>query len=322
MVKKKYSIGYQLPKNDSIPSIVRDFEENISEVYFAFPGVISARPTLEKKFSKIFWKDIRILEKMDIDLVALFNFSFRDKYKKISAKEIIDRYELQIKSISNLTSIVTTDESFTKEIKKRFPNLKIRMSVNAGVKTLEEIKRTSDLYDEYTLPKDPQRNIQYVKDVYSWCKRENKKLHILVNSGCRYEYSLSCAKITKRNEEMELRLNVPCKKFFSEDKNKHYFFRGSWIRPEDVHNYEPYCDAIKLATRSNDNPRLVVRSYINQKYLGNLLDLMEPSFSKSFSPDIVDNQKFPKEWFKKTKTCKRNCDSCKYCENVFEKTKN
>ena len=71
---------------------------------------------------------------------------------------------------------------------------------------------------------------------------------------------------------------------------KHY--RGliedtNFIRPEDMHKYESYCIAAKLATRIHPNPTAVVNSYIRGKYSGNILDILEPKHS--IYPYVIEN---------------------------------
>ena len=53
-------------------------------------------------------------------------------------------------------------------------------------------------------------------------------------------------------------------------KNKHRWISlirdTSYIRPEDIGLYEGLFDAVKLATRVNNNPIRVLKAYINGSY--------------------------------------------------------
>ena len=96
------------------------------------------------------------------------------------------------------------------------------------------------------------------------------------------------------------------------------FLQGSWIRPEDIHRYEPYFSEAKLATRMHSNPRRVLSAYVRGHFVGNMLDLTEPSYSRRFKNHILDATKFPEDWFERTTGCSKNCDACGYCKKVAQ----
>ena len=64
------------------------------------------------------------------------------------------------------------------------------------------------------------------------------------------------------------------------------------------------------------NPRRVVSAYVRGRFVGNMLDLTEPSYSRRFQEYILDATKFPPDWFEKTTNCSKNCDACGYCKEV------
>ena len=61
----------------------------------------------------------------------------------------------------------------------------------------------------------------------------------------------------------------------------------NFIRPEDMHRYDPYFTAAKLATRIHRNPVTVVNSYLRGKYSGNILDILEPQHN--IYPYVIEN---------------------------------
>jgi hypothetical protein len=93
--------------------------------------------------------------------------------------------------------------------------------------------------------------------------------------------------------------------------------QNTWIRPEDLHNYEDLFDTVKLATRMHGLPGMVIDAYVRRSYWGNLLDLFEPGFGKALLPQIIQNDKFPEDWFIRTSQCQKNCHKCNYCETVL-----
>jgi len=64
---------------------------------------------------------------------------------------------------------------------------------------------------------------------------------------------------------------------------------------------------------------MVIKSYIDGKYYGNVLDLFEPGFGTIFAPYVLDNVRFPSDWFETTSKCSKKCHECNYCENVLAK---
>ena len=63
---------------------------------------------------------------------------------------------------------------------------------------------------------------------------------------------------------------------------------------------------------------MVIDAYARRSYHGNLADLFEPGHGPTFAPYVIDNDRFPSDWFEKTSVCSKNCESC-YCEAIKEK---
>jgi hypothetical protein len=61
----------------------------------------------------------------------------------------------------------------------------------------------------------------------------------------------------------------------------------NFVRPEDIYKYEPYFEAVKLATRVHRNPESILDAYVNQKYSGDILRLLEPEHN--IYPFVVEN---------------------------------
>ena len=97
------------------------------------------------------------------------------------------------------------------------------------------------------------------------------------------------------------------------------FLQGSWIRPEDIKNYKEYFPVVKLATRMHSNPRKVIQAYVEEKFSGNLLDLMEPGYGPLFLPYIMDNSRFPDDWFRRITECDKRCYRCDYGKSILKK---
>ncbi|HPO90576.1 MAG TPA: hypothetical protein P5239_06140 [Victivallales bacterium] len=334
--QQKFAIGYQEPLNgEDFISIVNDYKENISEVYFAWPGMPSGRPSLKNNTSskvnhieKLLY-NISEIQKLGVKLNILFNAtcygskSLSEEFKK----EILRITEKVISYIGTLDIMTTSSIAIAWVFKKYFPKVEVRASINMKIGFPESMSYISDLFDSFHLQRDFQRDIAYVKEVKKWCKSQKKKLCILVNSGCLY----SCPAQLFHDNIVAHSIEISSKKvidgflpdicwcLYKKQKERSKILKSTWIRPEDINNYYGLVDVIKLATRIHSNPRLVINAYSNGYYEGNLLDLFEPTFSLLFLPEIISNSKFPIGWFKKTSTCKHKCYKCNYCDKLFPK---
>ena len=114
-------------------------------------------------------------------------------------------------------------------------------------------------------------------------------------------------------------LPYTCYRVLREVENHSLVLKNTWIRPEDIDRYEGLCDGIKLATRMHALPAMVIDAYARRKYSGNLLDLFEPGHGPLLAPAVVDNDRFPSDWFERTTSCDKRCASCGYCDSVWEK---
>ena len=90
----------------------------------------------------------------------------------------------------------------------------------------------------------------------------------------------------------------------------------SWIRPEDIHYYEPYVAAMKLATRSTPYPDKMLRAYAEGHYEGDLMTIIghdNPYYE-------IRNEKFPDNWIESgiAQNCAINCTECGKCNMVLK----
>ena len=111
----------------------------------------------------------------------------------------------------------------------------------------------------------------------------------------------------------------------SEKRVKECIKRGikKIILPESnlktLSNYKDKVDSIKVATRMHALPAMVIDAYARGSYHGNLADLFEPGHGPLFAPYVIDNDKFPPDWFTKTTKCNKYCHECNYCNEICEK---
>jgi hypothetical protein len=158
-----------------------------------------------------------------------------------------------------------------------------------------------------------------LQQLQEWADINKKELYILVNSGCLHSCPFQTFHDNLVAHGKDAGFVHRCRDLFSDPANRVEFLKSSWIRPEDITKHaEIFKGGYKLATRKHDNPRLVIDAYVRGKFYGNLPDLMEPGFGPQWQPDIIDNSRFPEDWFERTNGCKRECGQCSYCRQVIE----
>ena len=327
----KFSIGYQLPDaDDSIYEIVRDYKENISSVYFSMAGHASARSAIETELAKDMIEELQAINGMGVPCTLLYNANC------YGAKAISGEFRDEIiREVGNLCTqldlreITTTSPFVAKVIKENFPQIKTCASVNMWIGSPQAMEYLGENFDGYYMQREFNRDFEHIARMKKWCDAHGKTLKLLANSGCMYNCAFHTFHDNLVAHEAQIaggenafsKYSSPCWDYMHAHKSREAaatFLRASWIRPEDIKHYEPYFSEMKLATRMHSNPRRVVMAYVRGKFRGNMLDLTEPSFSRRFAAHILDATKFPTDWFERTSSCRRMCESCGYCLKAAE----
>jgi collagenase-like PrtC family protease len=330
----KFSIGYRLPSDfGSMVDICREYRREIKECYFAMPGDPSGRAPVgvrrgewDAEVFPIFWSEIRQIVDLGIEPVLLLNAAC---YGKEAISQPFQAYFLEtvreLCETIGLTVLTTTSPFVAKEIKDRYSSIEVRASVNMRLQSIHSLEYLSDSFDGFYLAKELNRDIPALREIRTWADSQGKRIHLLANSGCFFRcpwqtfHDSMVAHETEIREQQNVPLTAPspCWDYLKNSEHHRLILRNTWIRPEDIDHYASLCDTMKLATRSHDNPGLVVDAYVKRFYAGNLLCLFEPSFLPVFANTILDNRRFPADWFDKTAFCNKKCDSCSYCNDVY-----
>ncbi|MBI5723644.1 MAG: hypothetical protein HZA50_06780 [Planctomycetes bacterium] len=334
----KFAVGYKLPAKgaDTTVDIVRDFKEHIAEVYFPWVAASSGRAALGVKRGAADWtaqqtleRDLHALRDMGVRLDLLFNANC------YGGRAISEHLQSEVGSLLDYLEsrqlapnvVTTTSLTVARTVKRYFPAIEVRASVNMRIESPEAMSYVSGLFDSFYARRDMQRNPDYVRSLKDWCDANKKGLYLLANSGCLYQCPGQTFhdNMVAHDAEIDEAKNIPdwtphvCWNIYRKEENRSAILRAAWIRPEDVRNYEGLTAMMKLATRLHDRPRIVVKAYVEGKYDGNLLDLFEPGHGPAFAPHIIDNALFPPDWFATTSTCNRACHKCEYCTTVFNR---
>lgn len=330
----EFAAGYQEPENgENFSEIVADYRDSISEVYFACAGTPSGRAALGKRgdaeaSQRHLEEELAAIRSMGIRLDLLYNANCYGAEAAGSALESRICMNLDaLGSLGLLPEIVTTTSPFAAHvIRKHFPGTEIRASVNMKLDSTLAMEYLSDLFDSFYLRRDLQRDLETVKLFSEWCRKHRKKLCMLANSGClrNCPWQTFHDNLVAHDAEIPAECKSPdfiphlCWNLYRSEDCLEEFLRSSWIRPEDLEHYEHYVDVVKLATRTNTNPRMVIGAYSRKRFQGNLLNLTEPNFSTAYPSVVLDNTRFPADWFQRAGACASNCRHCGKCGEVLK----
>ncbi len=332
-----FAVGYRhQSEGEQFSSAVLSYQD-VSEVYFPWVDEPSGRPVLgygegddSETIKEILCEELTELRSKGIRLDLLLNANCYGEHAM--SRELEDRICAIINELDSWgcrPQIVTAASPFVaRTIKARFPDIETRASVNMRLTTLQAMKYLAPWFDSYYIGRDVQRNLDTVKTMSEWAHANGKKVGILANSGClrncpwqTYHDNL----ISHSTQALKVRpargFNPHlCWTMYENPENFPEILKATWVRPEDLHKYEPYVDFVKLATRQHSMMRLVLDAYMSRSFRGNLLDLLEPGFAPAFGRQgvLLDNSAFPSDWADKVSHCSRECTDCGYCEKVLE----
>jgi len=332
----KYEIGYQLTdQNFSFTKLVAEFIDRIDTVYFPWTQIATCRNSISNIKGTINWmaqfsleRDLRWLRANGIRLNLLFNANCYgekavSKYLENEIRSVIDH----LTSIGLCPEIITTaSPAIAQVVKRSYPAILTRASVNMKIGTTEGMRYVSDFFDEFNVQRDYNRDLKYLAYLKKWADEHEKGLLLLANSGCLRNCSTQIFHDNLVAHDLEVAEHdnmdewfVPnCRRLLRKPENWDMILEATWIRPEDIHHYAELFPVIKLATRQHENPRLVLSAYTEEVYYGSITDLLEPGYSKEIQPYMLVNQLFPNDWFTRTSSCSRRCEQCGYCRSVTD----
>ncbi len=334
----KYTIGYQLPDElDSTYEICEEYRDAVSEVYFSWGSEPSGRSALcavEEKATVEAHQlsELKAIRELGIRLALLLNANcYGEETIAQKTRDRILSIADKLKRELDIGSITTASPFLAYILKTEFgPDIRIRASVNMRIGTVDAMEQLAACFDGYYMQRELNRDLTAVRRLKAWCDEHGKTLHLLANSGCMrncafqtfHDNMVAHESGIIRRDNVRLRFPSPCWEYLHGMPTKkavENYLHSTWIRPEDIHHYEPYFEQVKLATRMHQRPRMVVAAYARGRFAGNAMDLTEPSYSMLFPGKILDNTLFPQDWFERTSRCDKNCAACGYCASVVER---
>ncbi|MDD5483294.1 MAG: hypothetical protein PHP98_06545 [Kiritimatiellae bacterium] len=332
----KFSVGYQLSGEDEPPfsGALGGLLDHVAEVYFPWPDTPSGRAVMAVQDGCVDWNgretlenDLRLFKKRNIKLNLLLNANCygRDSLSEHFRNFICSLIAHLCENIG-LDGVTTASLFAAAAVRKEFPALDVRASVNMRIGTIGAMKMAAAYFDSFCVQREFNRDLERLAELKNWADGNGKKLIMLANSGC---FNFCPGQVFHDNlvaheREISGMKNTAgwnpcvCRNYLADRRAWSALLQNSWVRPEELVHYGGLFPLVKLATRMHANPERVLRAYIEGKFTGNLLDLFEPGFAPLLYPFIIDNTRFPADWFRRTTSCSRRCGDCKYCEEVMD----
>lgn len=295
---RKLAVGWF--DNADFKSVCAKYVPRIKEVFFAWPGVTASRPMddwTDSRRGRIA-SDLRWARENGIELDTIFNANC---YGDIAMTETLAEHVTEkIREMDSLglmpDHLTTTSPFIATVVRRRFPQIKIRWSINMDIATTEALGYVTDLFDSFYAGRNDHRRLEYVKKMSGWAAAHGKFMGLQANPGC----LRNCPYHTFHNNlhgHNRMGQSAAAEKFRFTNflcrtnyERGHYedFLRSIWIRPEDLPRYEPYVSVVKLATRRHPNPETTIRAYATCDYDGDLAAIMDPFYQ---FPKPLDNKR-------------------------------
>ncbi|HUW10605.1 MAG TPA: hypothetical protein VM537_12810 [Anaerolineae bacterium] len=332
----KFSIGYQLPDPGEPPfaALVADFRNRVDEVYFAWLDMPSGRSPIGGRGGFLDWtaqsrleRDLAQISRMGVKLDLLLNASCYGRHAcSQGLKDTVSSLVAHLLDTVGLSIVTTMSPVIAQTVKREYPMVEVRASVNMRLGTIRALEYVAELFDSFHVQREFNRDLERLHELRAWADAQGKRLLMLANSGCLSFCSVQTFHDNLVAHEAEvsgmssLACDSPalCWSFYRDRRNWVRFLQNTWVRPEDIGRYEGLFPVVKLATRMHADPRAVIEAYSQEAFAGNLPDLFEPGHGPVFVPYAFDNARFPADWFEQTSTCGQRCHACAYCASVLE----
>ena len=330
----KYIVGYPISENRPFLDSILQNKEHIAEVYFSWGDLPNGRSGLSAnqeltsfELQKRQFEDLKGLADGGIRFNLLFNANCYGKdgqsrvfFHKVGNLTDFIRREL------GLSSITTSSPLIAKFIKNNFEGIDVRASVNMEIGSVEGLSYLLEYFDSFYAKRELNRNREELLRLRRYCDDNGKEMYLLANSGClnfcsahTFHDNLVAHEAEISSMDNGYQFRGVCWDYLAKEKDSFtWLSRTNFIRPEDVEIYESITPAMKLATRVNSAPGRVLDAYVNRRYRGSVMELLEPNHSGLFYPSYIENGKIASEFAKKVMSCSKKCETCGYCAEVMK----
>ena len=160
----------------------------IKEVFFAWPGVTASRPMAEwtPERKELFFEDVAWCRSAGMELDAIFNANcYGDIAISTTLAEHVTKVLDEMGEKGLFTEHLTTTSPFIATVvRRRFPEVKIRLSVNMYIESTQSLSYMEELFDSFYAGIDYHRDMDFMRNIADWSARHGKTLCIYANSGC------------------------------------------------------------------------------------------------------------------------------------------
>ncbi|MBO5722380.1 MAG: hypothetical protein J6S19_04625, partial [Lentisphaeria bacterium] len=179
----KWQIGYQA--NRALVSYLIQYNESVSEIYFPWTDFTTGRGVISSEDQNTLADDLQAFRSAGIKLTLLLNGNCYG-WKSLSG-EFYQKLKQNISYLINeysISGVTTTSPLIAAMIRKNFPEIEIRASINMEIGTPEGIEYLLDDFDSFYLKREYNYNKEVILRMRDFCRSKGKKLYILANSGC------------------------------------------------------------------------------------------------------------------------------------------
>jgi tetratricopeptide (TPR) repeat protein len=302
---------------------VVEYREYVDSIYFSpniniFPSSGAfVSPTIRwDKYDDELKRSIRYLKEKGINAYLLLNATnFDPEMLKNYERSELRKY---LKAMVNegLEHAVIFNLPLGRKIKKDIPELKLDVSITAGIDNIEKAKYWVDQLEVEGICVHQRLNKK--PDVVKEIKRKTgAKISIIVNNMC----LSNCPNEISHNNFCTYR-DVP-KTYFNccamIAEKPWYAFHQGHVVPANLKYFKGALDIVKVEGRSDSTENLIKQIY---HYIFRL-DSYEYTYGiavsnfPSYHPYSLNKE--PPEVFERVGKCENNCDDCGYCYRLWKK---
>lgn len=316
--------------------------DHLCAVHFSMyqPGLSDARQRLESLATSSIIDGLLQLQQVPKFVLMNSRLHAPDKYFDDRAlRETVELLELLVEQVG-IQGLIFSDGYYLQALSQAAPDIAAQLeavpSVNAMLDSpsrvgaiLELIEGThfrppSKLVLDRALNRDFGRLKETVVAVRAYWP--DTKIHLIANEGCLYQCPYKPAHdahVAVVNEGLcgertfAMNRDFGCVRKLLTDPGA--MLASPFIRPEDGAKYSELVDGIKLCGRNRGTPFLVrvITAYLDAKYQGNLLDLMDAMGDLADRVEIRNDQ-LPEDFFERVSRCDKVCPRCGWCGGVCE----
>ena len=156
----KFSVGFQLYEAGEEPfsCLVEAYKDRISEVFFPWQDVPNGRSAMATRHGYTDWtaqsrteEELRAIKAMGVKLDLLFNGNCYGQYamsQKLqnTVASVIEHLQ---DAVGGVDIVTTTSLTVAHTVKKYFPDIEVRASVNMKIGTVKAMMQVADLFDSF-----------------------------------------------------------------------------------------------------------------------------------------------------------------------------